>query len=121
MDARWYLPAKETSVGSRLTLAHQALIVSAREVVKSSFISNDGHPVSQIGIIPEVAGCLNLRQRAALMHRDVISLVTLDLVLRIISATAVRVSLVLHVFRVHLHNFALHVARFGIPAHVVSN
>jgi hypothetical protein len=108
-------------MGSRLTLTHQARIVSGREVVKPSFISNDGHPVSQVWIIIELDGCLNFRQRAALMHRDVISLVTLNLILRIISATAVRVTLVLHVFRVHLYNFALHVARFGIPAHVVSN
>lgn len=64
---------------------------------------------------------LDFRQRFALVHGDVIGRVTLDLVLRIINTAVVRVPLVLHVFRVHLRNCALHVARFGIPSHVISN
>ena len=55
------------------------------------------------------------------MHCDVISLVTLDLVLRIIDATAVGVTFVVHVSCVHLDNFSLHVARLGVPTYVVPN
>lgn len=64
---------------------------------------------------------LDFRQRLALVHRDVIGRITVDFVLRLIDTAAVRVTFVLHVFRVHLHDFSLHVARFRIPTYVVSN
>jgi hypothetical protein len=64
---------------------------------------------------------LDFRQRTALMHRDVIGLITLNLVLRVIDTTAVGVTFVLHIFCVHLDYFALHVARLRVPTHVVSN
>lgn len=64
---------------------------------------------------------LDCRQRAALMHRDVIGLITLNLVLWVIDTTAVGVTFVLHIFCVHLDDFSLHVARLRVPTHVVSN
>lgn len=64
---------------------------------------------------------LNFRQCVAFMHGDVICRVTLDLVLRIINATVMRVTLVLHVFRMHFYNCALHMSRFRIPTHMVPN
>jgi len=64
---------------------------------------------------------LNFRQRAAFMHGDVISRVTLDLELRILSATVVSIALVFHVFCVHLRNCPLHVTRFRVPTNVISN
>jgi hypothetical protein len=64
---------------------------------------------------------LDFRQHATLMHRDVISLITLNLVLRVIDTAAMGVTFVLHIFRVHLDDFALHVTRLRVPTHVVSN
>src|SRR5665213_1061735 len=63
---------------------------------------------------------IDLVQGRALMHRDMIGLVTLDLVLRILRARVMGVTLIVGVFLVHLSDFAAHVARFGIPAHVIA-
>gem|GEM_PF-3503791 len=43
------------------------------------------------------------------------------LILRVIDATTVSVTFVLHIFCMHLNDFTLHVARLRVPTHVVSN
>jgi len=78
------------------------------------------HCADETTTIAEYSERLDFRQRAALMHRDVIGLVTLNLVLRVIDAASVSVTFVLHIFCVHLNDFALHVARLRVPTHVVS-
>ena len=64
---------------------------------------------------------VDLVQRRALVHRDVIGLVALDLVLRIGFAATVRVALVVGIARVHLDDRSAHVTGFGIPANVIAD
>src|SRR5665213_2542655 len=78
------------------------------------------HCAGETTTIAECSERLDFRQRGALMHRDVIGLVALNLVLRVIDAASMSVTFVLHIFCVHLNDFALHVADLRVPTHVVS-
>jgi hypothetical protein len=64
---------------------------------------------------------LNLRERASLVHGDVISFVALDLILWITFSGVMHVTFVLHVVRVYLYNNAFNVSGFGVPSDMVSN
>ena len=54
------------------------------------------------------------------MQGDVIGGVALDFVLRSVRARVMDVSLVVRVFRMHSDDFAGHVARLRVPAHVIT-
>src|SRR5699024_1987626 len=62
-----------------------------------------------------------LGQRRALVRRDVIGLVALDLVLGFLLAGTAAVTLVLEVLRVDLRDRAADPARLGVPADVVAD
>jgi len=64
---------------------------------------------------------VNLVQRRALVHGDVIGLVTLDLKLRFILAGMARMAFVLRIARVDLDDSARHMASLGIPADMVTD
>src|ERR1039457_6502862 len=54
---------------------------------------------------------IDLVQRGAFVHRNVVGLVTLDLVLRVVRAGVMGVTLVVSVLLVHLDDLATYVAR----------
>src|ERR1039458_1264123 len=62
---------------------------------------------------------IDLVQRGAFVHRNVVGLVTLDLVLRVVRAGVMGVTLVVSVLLVHLDDLATYVARLRVPAHVI--
>src|SRR5699024_5373941 len=62
-----------------------------------------------------------LGQRRALVRRDVVGLVALDLVLGLVLARAATVALVLEVLRVDLRDRAPHPACLGVPADVIAD
>jgi hypothetical protein len=64
---------------------------------------------------------LKFRQRASLVHGDVISFVALDLILWITFGGVMHVTFVLHVVRVFLDNNAFNVSGFGVPSDMVSD
>ena len=55
------------------------------------------------------------------MHCDMISLVALDLILRIIFAGVVRVPLVVEIFRMHLDDLAADVPGLRVPGDVIAD
>ena len=58
-------------------------------------------------------------QRGAFVHRDVVGLIALDLILRLIFASVVRVPFVVDVSGVHLDNRPADVTRLRVPAHMI--
>ena len=64
---------------------------------------------------------MHLFQRATFVHRDMVGLVTLDLVLWIVHARVMGVPLVVGVFCMHLDDLAAHVAGLRIPGHVIAH
>jgi hypothetical protein len=55
------------------------------------------------------------------MHGDMVSLVALDLVLRLVHACVVCMAFVRNVFSVYFDYFPANVPRFRIPRHVVAD
>src|SRR5690606_27515118 len=64
---------------------------------------------------------IHVVEGATLVSRDVIGLVAFDLILGIVLAGAVRVPLVVEVFRMHLDNRSRDPAGLRIPADMVTN
>lgn len=64
---------------------------------------------------------MHLFQRAIFVHRDMIGLVTPDLVLWIVHAGMMGISLVIGVSRMHLDDLAADMACLRIPGHVIAN
>lgn len=62
-----------------------------------------------------------LRQRRAFMQRDVVGLVTFDLILRIIWAGVMRIAFIRNVSGMDFDDDSADPAGFRIPAHVIAN
>ena len=60
-------------------------------------------------------------QRATFVHRDVVSLIALDFILRVGTARVVRISLVINVFSVHPYDLAGDVASLRVPGYVIAD
>jgi hypothetical protein len=60
-------------------------------------------------------------QRSAFVQGNMSSLFAFDFVLRLVFARVMDVAFVIHVFGVHVHDFAADPASFRIPTHPIAN
>lgn len=74
-----------------------------------------------LGRVCRCHGLIDLVQRASFVHGNMVRLVTLDGVLWITRRTMTCVTLMLKIRRVHVNNFAAHLAGLRVPADMITD